>query len=239
MEVFLSRTSLLYPLLFFSVGSVFAQQDDQISTLTVSGAGTVHVAPDEASVRLGITRQEPTAQAAQQEANLVANQILTAITALGIEQDRIQTSELRLTPVYAPQRPASREEPRIVAYRASNVVSVRLDELSRVGPVIDAGLESGANQLQGVSFGLRDDTKAREQALKEAVNEARSKANAIAEALNVRLLGVLQVNEGGISIRPVVVSEARLMSAADTATPVSPGQVTVNGSVSIRYRIGP
>ena len=77
------------------------------------------------------------------------------------------------------------------------------------------------------------------QALKEAVNEARSKANAIAEALNVRLLGVLQVNEGGISIRPVVVSEARLMSASATATPVSPGHVTVNGSVSIRYRIGP
>ncbi len=239
----MSRTALLWALLFFSVGSVFAQQDDQIPTLTVNGTGTVHVAPDEASVRLGITRQEPTAQAAQQEANVVANQILTAITELGIEQDRIQTSELRLTPVYAPRRPASQEEPRIVAYRASNVVSVRLDELSRVGPVIDAGLESGANQLQGVSFGLRDDTKAREQALKEAlkeaVNKARRKANAIAEALNVRLLGVLQVNEGGISIRPVVVSEARLMSAADTATPVSPGQVTVNGSVSIRYRIGP
>ncbi len=237
----MSRSALLYPLLFFSVGSVFAQQDDQkeIPTLTVSGTGTVHVAPDEASVRLGITRQEPTAQAAQQEANLVANQILTAITELGIEPDQIQTSELRLTPVYAPRQPASREEPRIVAYRASNVVSVRLDELSRVGPVIDAGLKSGANQLQGVSFGLRDDTEAREQALKEAVNEARRKANAIAEALDVRLLGVLQVNEAGISIRPVVVSEARLMSAADTATPVSPGQVTVNGSVSIRYRIGP
>ena len=235
----MSRTVLLYPLLFFSVGSVFAQQDDQIPTLTVNGAGTVHVAPDEASVRLGITRQEPTAQAAQQETNRVANQILTAITELGIEQDRIQTSELRLTPVYAPRKPASQEEPRIVAYRASNVVSVRLDELSRVGPVIDAGLKSGANQLQGVRFGLRDDTKAREQALKEAVNEARRKANAIAEALNVRLLEVLQVNEAGISIRPVVVSEARMMRAADTATPVSPGQVTVNGSVSIRYRIGP
>src|SRR5215471_4013888 len=97
------------------------------SVIVVNGNAQILAVPDQASVRLGIVRQAPTAQAAQDQANTVAGEILSAIRKLGILPERIQTSRLTLSPVYAPQRPDNREAPKIVAYSASNVVSVDLD----------------------------------------------------------------------------------------------------------------
>ncbi len=122
------------------------------STLTVSGRGEVRVAPDETTVRLGVSRQRETAQEAQEEFNQVAQEILAAVIQLGVKAEQIQTSELRLSPVYSTRRPGPSEEPRVVAYRDSNMVSVRLEDLSLVGPTIDSAMEAGANQLQGVNF---------------------------------------------------------------------------------------
>jgi uncharacterized protein YggE len=208
--------------------------------LVVNGNAQVLAAPDQATVRLGIVRQSPNAQAAQEQANTVAQEILNAIRRVGVPAQQIQTSRLILSPVYAPRTPESRDAPRIVAYNATNSVSVRLEDLSLVGAVIDAGLKAGANQLDGVQFGLKNDLPSREQALKEAVQEARSKAQVMAEALRVNLAEVLEATEGGVSIFPQ--SEqggfaARLAAAPET--PVAPGQIQVQANVTIRYRISP
>src|SRR5215813_7763030 len=125
--------------------------------LVVNGTAQVLVAPDEATVRLGIVRQSTNAQAAQEQANAVAQEILNAIGKVGVPENQIQTARLMLSPVYAPRSPDSRDAPRIVAYNATNSVSIRLSNLSLIGPVIDAGLKAGANQLEGVQFGLRND----------------------------------------------------------------------------------
>ena len=110
--------------------------------LVVTGNGQVMATPDEASVRLGIVRQAPAAQAAQDQASAVAQQILNEIRKLGVMPEKIQTARLVLSPVYAPRSPESRDAPRIVAYNASNTVTVRLEDLSLVGPVIDSGLKA-------------------------------------------------------------------------------------------------
>src|SRR5262245_7068859 len=208
--------------------------------IVVSGTAQVFVAPDQATVRLGIVRQSANAQAAQEQANAVAQEILSAIVKAGVMTSLIQTMRLVLSPVYAPRSPDSRDAPRIVAYNATNTVSVRLENLSLVGPVIDAGLKAGANQLEGVQFGLRNDLPSRQQALKQAVEEARSKAMTMADALRVNLAEVLEASEGGVSIIAdrVELLAARAMAVA-AETPVSPGQIQVNATVTIRYRIAP
>jgi uncharacterized protein len=208
--------------------------------LVVTGTAQVFTAPDQATVRLGIVRQAANAQAAQEQANAVAQEILNAIGKAGVPANQIQTMRLVLSPVYAPRSPDSRDAPRIVAYNATNTVSVRLENLSLVGPVIDAGLKAGANQLEGVQFGLRNDLPSRQQALKQAVEEARSKAMTMAEALRVNLAEVLEASEGSVSIIADRVEPlaARAMAVA-AETPVSPGQIQVNATVMIRYRIAP
>ena len=209
--------------------------------IVVNGDAQLEANPDEATVRLGVVRQAPTAQVAQEQANLAAKEILAAIAKVGVPAQRIQTSRLTLTPIYAPRRPDNNEAPRIAAYSASNIVSVDLDNLAQVGPVIDAGLKTGANQLEGVHFRLKNDGPIRERALREAVLEARRKAEVIAEALGARLGNVVEVSEGGVSVfpkgefgGPVM---ARAQAAEFTPTPVSPGQLDVHASVTVKYRI--
>lgn len=217
---------------------------ETIPSLTVRGSAEVSVEPDHATVRLGVLSQKPAAAEAQREANQVAGHILENLRELGIEERQIQTSELQLSPVYANSNPraAQPEEPKIVAYRASNVVSVRLEDLSRIGPAVDAGLAAGANRLEGVAFGLKNDLPARRDALRQAVEEARSKAQTMAEALGVRLGDVLSLDEGGVSIDVPRMALARGMAfseASDASTPVASGRITVSAQVTLRYRLAP
>ncbi len=205
--------------------------------ITVSGTGEVRVAPDEASVRLGVSRQRPRARDAQLEANTAAQAIHAAIGKLGIAPRDIQTSELNLNPVYAQNNTGG--EPKIVAYQASNVVTVRLAKLDQVGPVIDVALPAGANRVDGVSFGLKSDTGPRSEALTRAVADARRKAETISKALGVLLGAVLDVQEssGGIP-QPVPMYAMRAMGgAAEAATPVAPGELNLTAGVTIRFQV--
>ena len=222
--------------------SGWAQRADVVPppVLVVTGNAEILAVPDEATVRLGIVRQASSAQAAQDQANAGAQEILDAVGKTGVRPQQIQTSRLTLTPIYAPRNPDGRDTPRIVAYNASNTVSVRLDNLALVGPVIDAGLKAGANQLEGVQFGLRNDLPSREEALKQAVMEGRSKAQVMANALNVKLGEVLEVSEGGVSVVPrgdFFPLSGRAAEFAAAPTPVSPGQLEIHANVTIRYRI--
>jgi len=209
-------------------------------SLIVAGSGHIMAAPDEATVRLGIVRQANVAQVAQEQANAVAQEILSGVGKLGVPANQIQTARIVLSPVYAPRNPESKDAPRIVSYSATNSVSIRLENLSLIGSVIDAGLKSGANQLEGVQFGLRNDIGQRERALKEAVVEARRKAEAMADALGVKLVEILEVTEGNVSVaEPAAYKAVALSAGALSGTPVSPGEIDVNADVTIRYRISP
>lgn len=210
-------------------------------SLTVEGSAELEAEPDEAVVELGVQAETPTADAAQAEASRIAAAILSGLRALAIDQTAIQTSQLMLTPVYDYQRRPDDGGPRVIAYRASNVVSVRLGDLAKVGPAIDAATRAGANQVQGVQFRLRDDLEIRKKALRQAAAEARAKAEAIAGALGVELGPVLGVEEGGVSSRPVQFGQVQMMRSEAKAAfdaPVSPGQITVSASVRVRYRLG-
>ena len=200
--------------------------------IVVTGTSEVLAVPDEAVVRLGIVRQASDAQAAQDQANAVAQEILSAIAKVGVPSKDVQTSRLVLSPVYS-----RGSDQHIVSYNATNTVSVRLDNLAIVGNVIDAGLKAGANQLEGVQFRLRNELPSREQALKDAVQEARVKAQAIADALRVSLGEVVEASEGGVTVAPRMQAFALAAPATQNSTPVSPGEIEIRANVTIRFRI--
>jgi uncharacterized protein YggE len=213
---------------------------DGVTSVNVSGQGETQAAPDRATVRLGAQAQGVDATTAQSKVNVVLQAALTRIRALGIEEKRIRTENLSLFPVYENQKPGDENPPRITGYRASNVLAVEVENLTLVGRVIDTGLAAGINNVEGVSFDLKNDDAARAQALERAVAQAKSKAETLARALGMRLNGVVEVNEGGISVNPPQPMYRRMaMASMDAATPVQPGEVSVSASVTIRYRLSP
>ena len=246
------KTPILVPVLFAGLlviafcSSSFAQSSinvvSPVPVITVTGNARVEAVPDEAIVRIGILRQGGTAKEAQDDASRIGQAMLKAIGALGVPAALIQTSRLLISPVYVQPRPGSTEPPRIAGYTASNNVTVTLENLAQIGPVVDAGLDNGANQLEGVQFRLKDDGPVREQALTKAVAEARGKAAAMAAALSVTLGPVQELSESGSSVNPIGErNEAVFAMAArsSTPTPVSAGQIEVTASVVLKYAIVP
>jgi uncharacterized protein len=212
-----------------------------VPAVAVTGNAEVAAAPDRATLSLGAVVESRQAQEAQKQMAQVMQRVIQDIKAQGIPEEKIRTAGLSLNPVYA--HPASRagqepEAPRIVGYRAANTVRVQVDDLERVGGVIDAGIAAGANQLNGLAFDLRDDLAHRRKALQLAAQEARSKAEAIAASLNLQLGEVLEIREEGAPAAYPV--ERRMAAPSAAGTPIQPGQVQVGAAVHVRFRlVGP
>lgn len=226
------------------VASVWAQERGDFRgppVLRVSASAEVSIQPDHAVVRLGVLAEAPDAADAQNRVNESMQRVLDAMRGLGVTEQALRTEDLSLYPVYGNQRFSERgepQEPRIVGYRASNVVSVEVVEQATIGAVIDAGIGAGANQLQGVSFGVRNDAGARAEAMRLAVEEARIQADAIAAALGMRITGVREVVAGEYDVRPPMPFAGQRLAADVAATPVQPGEVDVTASVTVTYAIG-
>jgi len=189
-------------------------------------------------VRLGIETQDRSLQRAQEENARIMNAVIAAIRRLNIPERNIQTASFTVFPLYQPR---DRERPELgdvlTGYRVSNVVSVRIEDVGRVGAVVDAAMGAGANRVEGVSFGIRDEAPLRERALREATQEARRKAQTLAQAAGVRLVRIQTVSEGGVSVTAPPMSLERFAAAEAAPTPILPGEVQIRANVSISYVI--
>jgi hypothetical protein len=223
------------------VASTLAVAETRVPTLSVTGHGLAQAAPNQATIVFAAVAQGKQAAEAQVQVNRVMLGTMEAIATLGIPADALATTGITLLPLYQdmpPAQPGEVVEPRIVGYQASNRLEVRLQDIAQVGPVIDSAVDSGINEIERVTLGLKDDRALRRAALANAAQDARLRAEAIAAAMGVRLLGVDEVTEEGMGlVRPLMERSMKAM-AADAATPVQPGQVRVEATVTVRYRIG-
>ena len=204
------------------------------AVISVSGQGRADVAPDMAVVNIGIVTTGKTAQLAQAENAKIASDVTAALGQLGIFSKHIQT-HYTMSPVYE-----KGDYRKAAGYRASNTVTVTVNDVAKTGQVIDTALKSGATDVNGLSFGLKDARSVRSTTLQMAVQAARSKADAIAAALGVKIVGIQNVKEDGGNFARYEVANARLAkldggAAADT--PVSAGTVEVNADVYIDFQI--
>ncbi|MGH2396316.1 MAG: SIMPL domain-containing protein [bacterium] len=195
------------------------------------GMGRVEVPPNQASVTVGFQVQRPTAAEASAEANRVAEQILNRLQQINVRRQDIRTSGIQLSPVYTTPREGATQ---IVGYRASYTLTLTLTDLRQVGPSIDESVKAGANTVAGVSFGLRDMSDARKEALAAAVREAREKADAIARAAGLQIKGIQQIVEEGVEFA-IPRMEQRAMPAPSVPTPIEPGLITVTARVTIVF----
>lgn len=206
-------------------------------SLNLSATGEVKVAPDMATITFGVVTEAATAQEAMAMNATRMTQVATALRRAGIAERDIQTSGLNLQAQYDY---VQNEPPKLRGYQATNRVTVNINDLTRVGTTADAVVAAGVNQIDGISFGLKDPKTAEDQARRLAVQALQAKARLYAEALGVQLGGIRSLNEGGgYTPQPPmpVFAMARMASADSASTPVSAGELSVKIDITGVYDI--
>jgi uncharacterized protein YggE len=205
-------------------------------TIVVSGTGRVAVQPDVADLRLGVTVAKPTVEAARGEAAATMDAILRAVDGAGVARADVRTAMLSVQPRYDYR---DGRAPVLTGYEIANVVEVSVRDLSALGDVIDATLTAGATSMDALSFRLADPRPAEREARRQAMAEARARADVLAEAAGVTVKGVSDIVEGQPMRPPGPVAKAQRMAlAADAGTPVEAGTLEVAVTVSVTYRAG-
>lgn len=225
-----------------------------IPVITVTGHGQVDADPDQAVLTLGASVQAERAGDAQTQMAKIMDNVIKAVKTQGVAEKDIKTARLTMTPVYDYSTPATTADRRIIGYRADNTVRVQIEDFQRIAPIIDSGIAAGANVVGSLAFQIKKDTAQRKQALQDAMIEAREKAEVMADAMRVRLDGVQEAVENGVSvIRPTIMMGAGggiaggarggrgggAFTPAEPATAVQPGQVRVEATVLLSYRFVP
>jgi uncharacterized protein YggE len=210
-------------------------QSERPAMISVTGEATVSVPPDLAEVDGGFTSEAKTAREASDASNAAMGKVLLALKAAGIEEKDIQTSRLSLQP--QTQNPPNRSgPPAIVGYRASNHVTIRLRDVTKVAGVIDMLVGAGANDIGGINFMVSAASKLLDEAREQAFADARRKAEIYAKAAGVTLGAPLSISEGNVS---APMFRSKMAMAPMAAAPVSQGEETLSVSVSVSWAIKP
>ena len=218
--------------------SVFAQEMRPAGPpqIVVSAQGEVRATPDRASISIGVQSRASTAAAAAAENSRKQRAIIEAIKAKGIAAEQIGTTNFNVMPETRYDR-EGQAAPRTTSYLVSNVVNVEVRRMDLVGPVIDASLGAGANQVNSLSFGLSTTDSLRRAALTIAVGKAKADAEVIARAAGGSLGSLIELQAMDVYSPPPrpMMMEARAASA-DASVPVEPGQESVRASVMARWQ---
>jgi uncharacterized protein len=201
--------------------------------ISVTGEATVSVAPDLAQIDGGVTSDGKTAREASEANNAAMGKVLLALKGAGIEEKDYQTSRLSLQPQYAPNRTGSSP---ITGYRASNRVTIRLRDVTKVANVIDVLVSAGANDIGGINFTVSQPSKHLDEAREKAVADARRKAEIFAKAAGVTLGEPLSISEEGA---PAPMFRGKMAAPMAAGAPVAQGEETLSVTVGVSWAIKP
>lgn len=202
-------------------------------TIAMGGHGEVKAVPNQVQVTAGVNTSAPTAAGALAANTTRMKGVFAALTRLGIPDRNIQTENFSVSPQYT--NGGDNQPPRLTGYQVSNQVSVRLEDVGKLGTALDALVTSGANQMNGVSFSIKDTSALLTTAREQAVADARARAETYARAAGVTLGPIQSISEGGEVPRPVY--KAVFMARAAGPVPMAAGEESVAADVSIVWEI--
>lgn len=204
-------------------------------TIVVSGIGRVAVEPDVADLRLGVAVARPSVDAARADAATTMTAILAAVDEAGVARGDVRTALLSVQPRYDYR---DGKPPTLSGYELANAVEVTIRDLARLGDVVDGTLRAGATSMDGLSFRVSDPAVPERDARVAAVAAARARADVLAEAAGLEIVGVADIVEGQLAPPPVPRMKAeRMMLAADVATPIEAGTTEIAVHVTVTYRV--
>lgn len=199
--------------------------------ITVSGQGAVTLKPDVAYVTLGVEVQNADFAKASKANNDAMAKVIAAIKGFGIGDEDIKTTNYSINPVYD-------DKQKVTGYRVFNAVNVKVKVLDKLGDILTAATDAGANTSYGINFNIQDSTAAYNEALGMAMEKARARADLMAKTLGVTLGKVLTINESSYNQGGTFPgAESAMGDAKSISVPTASGQMDVTASVSVVYEI--
>jgi uncharacterized protein YggE len=200
------------------------------TTLNLSATGEIQATPDLAAISLGVQTQAPTATEALRLNRVKMTATIAALRAQGLKEKDIQTTGLNLNAQYVFHEG---EPSRLTGYQASNLVTIRVHDLAKLGATVDAVVAAGANQVNGITFSLADPQAAQDDARREAIKTLQAKDALYAAAMGYRVERLVSLSDTVGSnniVRPMMAMRAM-------ATPAEPGELTVTATVGAVYEL--
>lgn len=238
--LFAIRSLLAIMVTISPAGGVFAQQAAApVPQVVTVGRGEVELKPDRARAQFSVETRSSTAAAAATENGRRQRAVLDTLQRLGVSPEQLQTSNLQVAPemVY----PGQGLPPKVSGYVARNSVQVEILKLEQTGTLVDAGLAKGASGIGGLYFYSSRAAEARREALARAVVAARLDAESMAKAAGYQLGALLEIVATPSFDGPVMMSMENVRnlraSASPAPTPVSPGELKISESVTVRWAV--
>lgn len=221
-------------MLSMSAGALAASEAAAPRQITVTGESTLQVAPELATITLGVTEEAGEAAAAMATVSDAMTAVIARLKDAGIAAEDMQTQQISMHPVWSQDRSydsGGRRE--ITGFEASNTLMVRVRDLDGLGPVLDKVLAAGANRFQGLNFGVEDPSAVTGRIRGEAVKDAIRKAQQLAEAAGMELGPVRSISEhgGGGGPRPMMAMDM----ARQESMPIEAGELTFTHNVSVVF----
>jgi uncharacterized protein YggE len=202
-----------------------------VRSVTVTGSGMVTLTPDIAYISIGVQTQDPSAAKAVSQNNTQAQAVMSAIKGFGVADKDIQTTNFS---IYPQQQYDNNGKITGVTYMVQNTVYVTVRDLSKLGDLLDATVQAGANDISSIQFDVADKTQALSQARKAAVANARAQADELTQATGVQL-GDVQTISYADSTPPVALQYAKADGLSASSVPVSAGSMQITTTVTIVY----
>ena len=214
--------------------------DSNMRVIEVNGTGEARTTPDVANLSLQVETHAPTAEETSNKNAALAQKVVQALKNKLADKGTVVTGDYSLNPEYN-EGNMPRKKPVITGYTAQNTITVETTEMALLGGLIDGAISAGANRINYLNFGLRDDTKARQEAIASASKDAQAQAQALAASLNVKLKNVVKATT--VPERGPIVPMARMgavsfaSASPNVPTPVEASQISISATVSLTYEI--
>ena len=216
----------------------FAAADEQVRTITVNGTGTAEVAPNRATLRMSIVARDATLAVAQKAAADVTNKVLKMTDRMDIDRDQVDTTGASVRPDYRWNRDTEEQELR--GYIAERQIAVEIDDLEKLGAVIEGAVEAGVNQVSPPQLDSSKRKQTHREALRAAAEDARANASQLAEALGASLGQVISISSGSDAPRPPVPYAANMRSMAaesDVVESYNAAELSFNAAVTVVFEL--
>lgn len=212
---------------------ITAPSGQPVNTVTASGTGKVTAAPDLAIMTFGATAQSESAKTALSQASKTAEAITSALKKSGIAAEDIQTQNVS---VY-PQQEVRGEKPVITGYQANVSVTAKVRDIDKLGEIITAASDAGADTIGGPTFTLDDESPVRDDAIAKAVENARSRAEAMAKAAGKSVGEVLSMSSSAVNVPVPMYAGAEARSADAASVPIEPGTLDITADVTVIFEL--